>query len=390
MTYSPNSLVRSFNESATLTIGARAKKLAAEGKSIINFGLGEPDFKTPESISKAGYEAAIGGATKYTAVPGTPDLRSAIAKRLSADYEIPFSADEVCAANGGKQSIFHLFQVLLEPGDEVLIPAPYWTSFPEMVKMVGAIPKIITPKGPRLLASEIANAITSKTKLFVLNSPSNPSGLYFLENELKAFADVLHEKKIWVMSDDTYYALVYPPHRWTSILKVKPELRDRTCVIGSSSKSYAMTGWRLGWAVGPKPLIEAIVKVQGQVTSGPSSVSQAATVAALTTEHHWAAEFRDRYAKRRLVALEALRAVSGLSVAEPEGAFYAFVDLGKRIPGAQVTKFCGELLEKHGVCLIPGEAFGCPSFARLSYCLSEEQIKEGVKRLAKALAEWRA
>jgi len=390
MTYTPNSLVKSFNESATLTIGARAKKLASEGKSIINFGLGEPDFKTPDAISKAGYDAALGGATKYTAVPGTPELRSTIAKRLTEDYGVSFLPEEVCAANGGKQSIFHLFQVLLEPGDEVIIPSPYWTSFPEMVKMVGGVPKILSPKGPRLKARELSEAITPRTKLFILNSPSNPSGLYFLEDELKSFADVLHENKIWVMSDDTYYALVYAPQRWTSILKLKPELRERTCVIGSSSKSYAMTGWRLGWAVGPKPLVDAMIKVQGQVTSSPSSVSQAAVVAALTSENHWAAEFRDRYSKRRKVVLEALRAIPGIQVPEPEGAFYAFFDLGQRIPADKVTSFCGDLLENYGVCLIPGEAFGCPSFARLSYCLDEDQIIEGVKRLGKAIAEWRA
>ncbi len=385
MTYQPNHLVKCFNESATLTIGARAKKLASEGRSIINFGLGEPDFKTPDAIIEAGRAAAMAGQTKYTAVAGSPELRSAVASRLSSDYGVNFKAEEVCAANGGKQSIFHFLQVLLEPGDEVLIPTPYWTSFPEMVKMVGGVPKIVRPKGNRLSAADLEAAITSKTKLFILNSPSNPSGLYFNADELKSFAAVLEKRGIWLMSDDTYYALVYPPHEWVSILKLAPGLRDRTCVIGSLSKSYAMTGWRLGWAVGPKALIDAIIKVQGQVTSGPSSVSQAAGIAALTTEHHWAAEFRSRYEKRRKVVLAALREIPGLKVPEPEGAFYSFFDLSGCIPASQVTAFCGELLEKHGVCLIPGEAFGEPGCVRLTYSLSESEILEGVGRIKKAL-----
>jgi aspartate aminotransferase len=303
---------------------------------------------------------------------------------------VKFLPEEICAANGGKQSIFHFFQVLLEKGDEVLIPTPYWTSFPEMVKMVGAVPKIVSPKQGRLKASELEAAITSKTKLFILNSPSNPSGLYFSEEELRSFAVVLEKHKIWTMSDDTYYALVYPPHRWTSILKLAPELRQRTCVIGSLSKSYAMTGWRLGWAAGPKALIDAIIKVQGQVTSGPSSISQAAGVAALTSEHRFAAEFRGRYEQRRRVVLEALRAIPGLKVPEPEGAFYSFFDLSDRISAAKVTEFCSFILEKHGVCLIPGEAFGEPGCVRLTYSLSEAEILEGVARIKKALEDFQS
>jgi aspartate aminotransferase len=209
-----------------------------------------------------------------------------------------------------------------------------------------------------------------------------------LKEELQEFAELLRRHpRIWVMSDDTYYALVYEPHVWTSILQIAPDLRSRSCVIGSLSKSYAMTGWRLGWAAGPKTLIDSIIKVQGQVSSGPSSISQAAGVAALTSEHHYAADFRARYAARRQLVLKALRSIPGLKVPEPEGAFYSFFDLSARVPADAVTRFCSELLEKHGVCLIPGEAFGEPGCVRLTYSLSEPEILEGVERIRKALDE---
>lgn len=387
MTFGASQLVSRFEESATLLLSGKAKKLAAAGRSIINFGAGEPDFNTPNEIIDVAFEAAKSGQTKYTAVAGLPSLRKAVADRLSEDYQVRFeSADEVLISCGGKQAIFHFFQAALEPGDEVIIPAPYWVSFPEMAKLVGAKPVIVYPKGERLTAAEIEAAITPKTRAFVLNSPSNPSGLVFSKSELESFLKVLEPHPIWLLSDDTYYSLVYSPAEWVSVLKIDPRFRNRTCVIGSSSKSYAMTGWRLGWALAPKPMIDAMAKLQSQVTSSATSVSQIAAQAALSSYHSCAKEFRSKFEKRKDLIFNLIKDVKGLRPLRPEGAFYLFVDFSNALKGQKVEIYAEELLEKNGVCLIPGVAFGAPHFARLSYAVSESEIEEGVRRIRTSLS----
>lgn len=386
MSFGTSRLVSSFEESATLLLSGKAKRLAQAGRSIINFGAGEPDFNTPEAVIERAYQAAKAGATKYTAVAGVPSLRKAVADRLREDYQVDFqSPEEVLISSGGKQAIYHFFQAVLEPDDEVLIPAPYWVSFPEMVKLVGGKPVIVHPKGARLTADDIQAAITPKTRLFVLNSPSNPSGEVFNPDELTSFLRAVEPHPIWVLTDDTYYSLVYSPAEWVSVLKLRPDFRSRTCVIGSTSKLYAMTGWRLGWAVAPKPIIEAMTKLQSQVTSSASHISQVAAEAALKDFHQSAEDFRLRFEKRKDFIYEKAKDIRGLKAAKPEGAFYLFADFSEALRGRPVAQYAEDLLEKHGVCIIPGVAFGAPNFARLSYALSEAEIEEGLKRIQASL-----
>jgi len=378
-------LVRSFEESQTLLLAARAKALAAEGRSIINFGAGEPDFNTPAPIIERAFLEAKKGQTKYTAVAGMPRLRKAIAKRFSEDYGILFEENEVLASSGGKQAIYHFLQTVIEPGDEVLILSPYWVSFPEMVKMVGGRPVIVSAKGERILASEIREKLSPKTKVLIINSPSNPSGTVYSENELRSYIEVIAQSPIWILSDDTYYKLVYPPARFVSVLQVAPDLRTRTCIIGSASKSYAMTGWRLGWALAPKDLIAAMTKLQSQVTSSPATPPQIATEEAVLNGSDAAEDFRKTFLGRRDLMLKTLEGIPGLRCMKPDGAFYIFANIREALKKDDVVEFSKSLLEDRGVCVIPGIAFGDPNSIRLSYALSEDSILEGLKRLKEAL-----
>lgn len=378
-------LVGSFEESATLALGAKAKKLAAEGRSIVNFGVGEPDFVTPEVLIEKAYHAAKSGQTKYTAVSGLPSVRKAIAERISKDYGVSYSADEVIVSAGGKQAIYHFLQSTLNPNDEVIIFSPYWVSFPEMVKLCGGKPVIVNAN-PKIDIAKVKAALNSKTKAIILNSPSNPSGQVYSRSELEALAGVLKSREIWILSDDTYYTLTYTSEPWTSILQVEPELKSQTCIVNSSSKTYAMTGWRLGWALGPKPLIDAMTKLQSQVSSNASSLSQAAVEWAVGPEHdRISKDHHQKFASRRDVMISELSKISGLTWMPPDGAFYVFIRVGPLLKTESATQFAGRLLEEFGVCAIPGEAFGEPEYLRLSYALSEAQIREGVLRLQKAL-----
>lgn len=384
MTLELSSLVNSFEESATLALAAKAKKLAAEGRSIINFGVGEPDFNTPDSIIEAAIKALRNGQTKYTAVGGRPELRSVIAARMTEDYGVKFLPEETVASCGGKQAIFHFLQAVIQPGDEVIIPSPYWVSFPEMVKMVGGKPVIVRSKGLRLDAADLEKAITSQTKLIILNSPSNPAGTVYSRDEWKSFLTVLKAHEIWLMSDDTYYMLTYGKEPWTSPLMVDPTFKERTCIIGSTSKSYAMTGWRLGWAAVPRFVADAMIKLQSQVTSNPPSMTQAAAIEALGPSHSQALGFREQFRARLKVMRQVVHEIPGISYLEPEGAFYLFVNIGNKVKGS-VAAFSEELLVKEGVCVIPGVAFGEPDYIRLSFALSEVQIVEGLQRLKRAI-----
>ena len=387
MSFAISSLVSRFEESKTLALAARAKQLSAEGRSIVNFGLGEPDFNTPDVVLEAAAAAMKRGETKYTAVGGKPSLKKTIAARLSEDYEHVFSPDSIVVSAGGKQAIFHFLQAVLEPGDEVIIPAPYWVSFPEMVKMVGGIPKIARRTGERFVAEDIEREISPRTRLLILNSPSNPSGEVYSEDELQSFLSVIRPHPIWLMSDDTYYSLIYSGQPFRSVLRIAPDFQDRSCIIGSTSKSYAMTGWRLGWASVPNRIASAMVKLQSQITSNPCSIAQAAAEVALSTPHHRVITqgFRDRFMKRRDHAMAQLRAIQGLSMPAPDGAFYLFLKVAPLLKAETATSFAHDLLEKWGVCVIPGEAFGAPDYLRLSYALSESEISEGVSRIERAL-----
>lgn len=377
-------LVYSFAESATLALATRAKKMILEGKSVINFSVGEPDFNTPKEIIEKAYEAALVGETKYTAVAGVPGFRKALVERIKLDYGVQFEPEEAMASNGGKQSIFHFFQAILRPQDEVLIFSPYWTSFPEMVKLAGGKPRILSSREGRPDFDKLKEALNVNTRAFILNSPSNPSGIVWTEAEIEELVRILNPHPIWILSDDTYYQLVYSPQKFCSILQLAPEFRERTCIVGSASKSYAMTGWRLGWALGPKHLIQAMTKIQGQVTSSPSSLSQAAVAYALQESQQQASSFRRVFDQRRNLVKSLLESKK-IEFLEPQGAFYYFIKLAGRVSPESVTGFCERLLEEHGVCIVPGEAFGEPDYARLSYAVSENEIQEGIRRLFEAL-----
>lgn len=367
-------------------LAAKAKSLQAAGRSIINFSVGEPDFNTPSEVISAAMKAAERGETKYTAVSGTMAARQAVANRLSEDYQCPFEASEVMLSTGGKQAIFHVMQAILEPGDEVLLPSPYWTSFPEMLKMLGAKPVILPHREGRLEASDLAAAISSRTRMFIFNNPANPHGVVYHPKEIESFLDVIEEHPIWLLSDDTYYQLTYEQD-FVSAISLRPSFKPRTAVIGSLSKSYAMTGWRLGWAILPPEIHRAAVKIQGQVTSGPNSISQAAAIEALGPSNHWAKDFRESFrARLQFLKQELKRELPELEYMPPQGAFYCFLKLGGVLKKESVAEFCARALEEWGVCLVPGEAFGAEAFARLSYALSEEEIAEGIKRLRQALS----
>lgn len=390
--FKSSSLVNRFEESATLALSGRAKKMAAEGRSIVNFGVGEPDFVTDETIIQRGLDAARAGQTKYTMVQGNLSLRKAIVSRIEEDYGVSYQPDDVLVSAGGKQTIFHFLQAILEPQDEVIILSPYWVSFPEMVKMVGGKPVIVGPalsENPdaRVTAAQIAKAITPRTKALILNSPSNPSGQVFTSKEVESFLDVIAPHPIWLLSDDTYYTLTYGNEPWRSAVSLRPSFKERTLIVGSTSKSYAMTGWRLGWGLGPKPLISAMTKLQSQITSNASSVSQAAAEEALGPSHkRVAGALKERFQARRTLILESLARIPGLTWMQPDGAFYVFVRIAPLLkPGKTTTAFAAELLDIHGVCAIPGEAFGEPDYLRLSYALSEAQIADGIQRIEKAL-----
>lgn len=379
-------LVGAFEESATLALAAKAKKLAASGRSVINFGVGEPDFNTPNEFIQAAYDRARGGETKYTPVPGTPSLRKVIAESATRDYRVAIDVDEVLVSSGGKQAIYHFLQATVNPGDEVLILSPYWVSFPEMVKMVGGVPVIVKPAAEKVQAQELAEKISSKTRVLIFNSPSNPSGSVYTADEIRSLLDVIRPNPIWLLSDDTYYQLVFEPAVWTSALHIDASFKDRTCIVGSASKSYAMTGWRLGWAIGPKALISAMSKLQSQVTSGASSLSQAAAEFAIRQGSVQVGGFRKRFKERRDLVIRELSKIPNLGWLKPDGAFYVFVDFSKALDKPSATEFCSRLLEEFGVCLIPGEAFGDARYARLSYALSEGDIKEGISRISRALS----
>lgn len=379
-------LVDSFAESATLALAGRAKEMQSQGKSVINFAVGEPDFATPTPIIEAACEEAKKGATKYTPVGGQEKVREALASRLTTDYGVSFTANQLMLSNGAKQAIFHFLQSILRVGDEVVIPRPYWTSFPEMVKMQGAKPVFLPASADTGLGDldQLGSLMGEKTRLFILNSPTNPNGVVWDRALLQDLLKILKPYSTWILSDDTYYQLVYDPYQWASVLEVDPSVRERTCVVGSASKTYAMTGWRIGWASAPDHVLSAMKKLQGQVSSNPSSISQAALKAAVGSEHGSAQRLKDQFSKRRKFLLQLLEK-GAWEFHAPQGAFYLFLKLCPPLKPADVAAFCKNLLEEHGVCVVPGEAFGEPEYVRLSYALDEGQLEEGWRRLESAL-----
>ena len=382
--------------SPTLAVTAKAAELKAAGKDVIGLGAGEPDFDTPNHIKDAAIEAIRRGDTKYTPVGGTAALKKAICAKFKRENGLDYAANQVLAGVGAKQVIFNAMLATLNAGDEVIIPAPYWVSYPDMVLFAEGKPVII-PCGPergfKLAPADLDKAITPKTKWLILNSPSNPTGAAYTKAELRALADILlKHPHVWVMADDIYEHLAYDNFEFNTIAQVEPKLYPRTLTVNGVSKAYSMTGWRIGYAGGPKELISAISDIQSHSTSNACSISQAASVAALDGPQEFLQEWKASFAKRRNMVVASLNAIPGLECQTPEGAFYVFPSmkklLGKKTPGGETisscTQFCNYLLEEALVAVVAGSAFGLGGYFRISYATSEKILTEAMSRIDKA------
>ncbi|KZD05770.1 aspartate transaminase [Thalassospira xiamenensis] len=384
--------------SPTIAVTTKAAELKAAGVDVIGLGAGEPDFDTPDNIKDAAKAALDAGKTKYTPVAGTPELRKAIVAKFKRENDLEYTIDEITVGCGGKQTLFNALFATLNPGDEVIIPAPYWVSYPDMTLMAEGVPVVVECQEEndfKITAAELEAAITPKTKWVVLNSPSNPTGAAYSRAELRAIADVLlkHEN-VWVMSDDMYEHLVYDGFKFTTIAQVEPKLKSRTLTCNGVSKSYAMTGWRLGYAAGPVELIKAINKVQSQSSTHTSSISQAASVEALNGPQDFLKERAEVFKERRDLVVKAMNECEGLTCKKPEGAFYVYPScagtIGKKTPDGKVietdTDFVTYLLEAEGVAAVQGSAFGLAPYFRISYATSTEALTEACARIKRACA----
>ena len=382
--------------SATFAVTQKARKLVAAGHNIINLGAGEPDFDTPDHIKNAAAQAIQQGKTKYTDIDGTPELKQSIVNKFKRENDLTYELDEISVANGGKHIIYNALMATLNPGDEVIIPAPYWVSYPDIVSFTEGIPKTIpcsADKGFKLQPEQLEQAITAKTKWLILNSPCNPSGTIYHVHELKALTDILlRYPDIWLLSDDIYEHLIYDDVRFTTPAQVEPRLRDRILTMNGVSKAYAMTGWRIGYAGGPRHLIKAMAKIQGQSTSNPCSISQAAARSALDGPQDFIQERVQVLGQRRDIALEILNQIPRISCFTPGGAFYIFVScedvIGRKTPHGKTINndedFVTYLLEQEGVAVVHGQAFGLEPFFRISYALLTSDLIKACQRIERA------
>lgn len=379
--------------SPTIAVTTKAKELKALGEDVIGLGAGEPDFDTPEHIKEAAIKAIRDGETKYTAVDGTPALKDAIIKKFERDNALSYERNQITVGTGGKQVLYNALVASINPGDEVLIPAPFWVSYPDMVLLAGGEPKIIDTTeadGFKLTGPALEAAITPKTKWVILNSPSNPTGAGYTAEDLAGIAEALRKHPhVWIMTDDMYEHLVYGDFKFATIAQVAPDLKDRTLTCNGVSKSYSMTGWRIGYAGGPADLIKAMAKIQSQSTSNPSSISQAASVAALNGSHDFLDDFRAAFDARRQYVVQQLNNCTGITCRPPEGAFYAFPScagvIGKTTPKGKVLEtdsdFIAYLLEDHLVAAVQGSAFGMAPYFRISYATSMENLEKAMDRI---------
>lgn len=382
--------------SPTMAVTKLAAEMKAAGKDVIGLGAGEPDFDTPDHIKNAAIEAIKNGETKYTAVDGTPALKKAIVKKFSKDNNIEYKIDEVIVSVGGKQVLYNALMCSINPGDEVIIPAPYWVSYPDMVSLAGGTPIIVEGKESnnfKVTSEDIKNKISEKTKWIIINSPSNPTGSSYTKNELEDLGNLLLDfENIFIMSDDIYEKIIYDDFKFFSLAEVVPRLKNRILTVNGVSKAYAMTGWRIGYAGGPKALISAMAKLQSQSTSNPSSISQAAALAALEGPEEFLSERNDKFRIRRDMVVEMLNNCVGLSCLKPSGAFYVYPScsgiIGKSTSNGKIIAnsidFSSYLLESEGVAVVPGSAFGADPFFRISYATSDAILEEACKRIKNA------
>lgn len=396
MTLSVSRRVQRVKPSPTLAVTARAARLKAEGKDVIGLGAGEPDFDTPVHVAQAGIDAIKGGFTRYTNVDGVNELKDAIIAKFERDNAIKYERSQILVSSGAKQTIYNLCMAVLDPGDEAIIPAPYWVSYPDMVLLSDGLP--VTPfagasQGYKITPRQLAAAITSKTRLVLLNSPCNPTGAAYTRAELRALADVLvQHPRVIIGTDDMYEKIYWASEPFCSLLTVAPELYNRTITINGVSKAYAMTGWRIGYCGGPKEIITAMSTIQGQSTSNASSISQKAAIAALSGDQECVAKMNEAFKARHDFIVAGLNSLPGVSCLQGAGTFYAFADASKAI-SAQGCRDDGEfaelLLNEGGVAVVPGGGFGAPGHIRLSFACSMQTLEKAVDRMRKVLTTTR-
>lgn len=383
--------VKNISPSPTLAIDARAKKMIAAGEKVINFGAGEPDFDTPEHIKEAAMAAIRKGMTKYTPVGGTMELKKAIIQKLKADNGLEYTPEQIVVSVGAKHSLYNAMMVLLQPGDEVILPAPYWVTYLEQIKLAGAVPVIVQTRqenGFKLTAEELLSVVSPRTKMVIINSPGNPTGAVYTKEELVELGKVIEDRGLVVISDEIYEKLIYDGCEHVSIASLSPALKEQTVVINGMSKAYAMTGWRIGYAAAPTEVARAMVDLQSHSTSNPTSIAQAASVAALTGTQEPLMEMVAEFRRRRDYMLQRLNAIPGISCNTPSGAFYVFPSMaryiGRQYKGRQIngaSDLASLLLDEVKVAVVPGVAFGDDRCFRLSYATSMENIVEGLNRI---------
>ena len=398
MSFLANSLSK-IKPSPTIAVSMKAAELKAAGKDIISLGMGEPDFDTPDNIKEAAKNAINKGDTKYTAVDGTPALKKAVIEKFKRENGLEYKASEIIVSGGAKQVIYNGLVATLNPGDEVIIPAPFWVSYPDMVLLAGGNPVIVESSETnnfKISPSALEKAITPKTKWLILNSPSNPTGACYTKAELKSLAEVLlRHPQVHVMTDDIYEHLIFDGFEFATIAQVEPQLKERTLIINGVSKAYSMTGWRIGYGAGPEKLIKTMSMIQSQSTSSPCSISQAASVEALIGTQSFIKPNAEIFQKRRDMVAKMLNAIEGINCNIPNGAFYVFPSckglFGKKTPAGKVIEndndFASYLLEEALVAVVPGVAFGAAGFFRISYTASEEFLKNAMQRIADACAK---
>ncbi len=387
------SRVRRIKPSPTLAVTAKANQLRLEGVDVINLAAGEPDFDTPDHIKQAAIDAIHAGQTKYTAVGGTNSLKSAIIDKFERDNGLSYGMNDVLVSCGGKQSFYNLCQSVIEHDDEVIIPAPYWVSYPDMVLLAHGLPTYIAAdhtQSFKINAKQLDNSITNKTKMVVINSPSNPTGACYSNDELSSLAEVLlKHPNVMIATDDMYEHILFNNQKFSNILSVCPELKSRTFVLNGVSKAYSMTGWRIGYAAGPTDVINAMRKIQSQSTSNPCSISQAAAEAALNSDQSCVQKMCSAFEERHNFVVEGLNKINGISCAKSQGTFYCFANITqamKKIDGVKNdVEFATYLLDKCGIAIVPGTAFGLPGYMRISFATSKETLANALERLTELM-----
>ncbi len=386
--------IAKIEESKTIAVSTEANRLTAAGEDVVSFGAGEPDFPTPDFIKEAAVEAMDKGYTGYTSASGLPELKEAAAAKFASDYSFKYSTEEVFVGNGGKQVLFNGLSAILEEGDEVLIPKPYWVSYPELVKLAGGKPVLIDTEAEnnfKLQAAELKESLTDKTKAIIINSPSNPDGHFYSAKELSELLETLKERDIFIISDEIYDKLLYAESDFKSMIELFPELKERLLIVNGMSKSYSMTGWRVGFGFASKKWISSMTKIQSHTTSNVNTIAQYASAKALENPELETIidERRAVYQKRRDLTAELLAEIEELSAIKPAGAFYFFIDIsklkGRKLNGKMIEgslSFSDLLLKKNKVAVVPGIAFGMDDFVRISFALGEDRIREGIKRIA--------